>query len=64
MTTRVKRTAKPTQIEALIGHDRALLKRLVKESLQEVLEAEMTEAVGTGSGERTARRDYLHRGGG
>ena len=23
MTTRAKRTAKPTQIEALIGHDRA-----------------------------------------
>ena len=49
MTTRAKRTAKPTQIEALISHDRELLTRLVKESLQAVLEAEMTEAVGAGS---------------
>jgi hypothetical protein len=43
MTTRAKRTAKPPQIAALIGSDLELLKRLVQESLQEVLEAEMTE---------------------
>ena len=43
MTTRTKRTAKPRQIEALIGSDRVLLKELMKEALQEVLEAEMTE---------------------
>ena len=41
MTTRTKRTAKPRQIEALIGSDRGLLKELMKEALQEVLEAEM-----------------------
>ena len=56
MTTRAKRSAKPPKIEALIGSDRELLKRLVKESVQEVLEAEMTEAVGARSGERTVDR--------
>ena len=56
MTTRTKRTAKPRQIEALIGSDRVLLKELMKEALQEVLEAEMTEALGAGPGERTADR--------
>ncbi len=30
MTTRTKRTAKPRQIEALIGSDRVLLKELMK----------------------------------
>ena len=54
MTTRAKRTAKPPKIEALISQDRELLKTLVKESLQEVLEAEMTEALGARAGERTA----------
>ena len=43
MTTRAKRSVKPRQIEALIGSDRELLKTLLKESLQEVLEAEMAE---------------------
>ena len=56
MTTRAKRTAKSPQIEALVGSDRELLKSLVKESLQEVLEAEMSEALGAGPGERTADR--------
>ena len=56
MTTRSKRSAKSPKIEALISSDRELLKRLVKESLQEVLEAEMTEAVGARSGERTVDR--------
>ena len=53
MTTRTKRTAKPRQIEALIGSDRVLLKELMKEALQEVLEAEMTEALGLASARRT-----------
>ncbi len=46
MTTRRKRSAKSPRIEALIGEDRELFKGLLKESLQEVLEAEMTETVG------------------
>ena len=54
MTTRAKRNVKPSKIEALVREDRELLKGLAKESLQEVLEAEMTEALGASSGERTA----------
>jgi transposase-like protein len=59
MTTRAKRSAKSVRIEALVGQDRELLKALVKESVQEVLEAEMTEALGAETGERTpGRRGY------
>lgn len=56
MTTRTKRSAKTSKIEALISEDQELLKTLVKASLEEVLEAEMTEALGASSGERTAGR--------
>ena len=67
MTTHRKRSAKSPRIEALIGEDRELFKGLLKESLQEVLEAEMTETVGAGLGERTAvrtgyRSGYYSRG--
>ena len=37
MTTRAKRSAKTSRIEALVSGDRELLKRLVKEALHEVL---------------------------
>ena len=55
--TRRKRSAKSPR----------LFKGLLKESLQEVLEAEMTETVGAGLGERTAvrtgyRSGYYSRG--
>ena len=56
MTTRSKRSAKSTGIEALIGQDGDLLKRLMHEALQQVLEAEMTEPLGARPGERTAGR--------
>ena len=56
MTTRTKRSAKSSRIEALVGDARELLKGRLKESLPEVLEAEMTEAVGAGPGERTTDR--------
>ena len=56
MTTRSKRSAKSAGIEAVIGQDGEMLKRLIQEALQQVLEAEMTEAVGAGPGERTAGR--------
>ena len=56
MTTRSKRSAKSTVIEALIGQDGDLLKRLMHEALQQVLEAEMTEPLGARPGERTAGR--------
>ena len=50
MTTRAKRSAKTSRIEALVGEDRELFKGLLKESLQEVLAAEMAETVGSGPG--------------
>ena len=59
MTTRAKRSAKSSGIEALVAGDRDLLKQLMREALQDVLEAEMSEAVGAGPGERTeGRRGY------
>ena len=56
MTTRSKRSAKSAGVEALIGQDGEMLRRLLQEALQQVLEAEMAEAVGAGRGERTAVR--------
>ena len=59
MTTRAKRSAKSSGIEALVGGDRDLLKQLMREALQDVLEPEMSEALGAGPGERTeGRRGY------
>ena len=56
MTTRAKRSAKSPRIEALVREDRELLKTLMRESLQAVLDADMTETVGAGPGERTVDR--------
>lgn len=56
MTTRPKRSAKSLKIETLVTQDRQLLQTLVKESLEAVLDAEMTDALGARSGERTADR--------
>ena len=56
MTTRTKRNAKTATTRALIADDREFLKDLLKESLQEVREAEMTEALGASPGERSAER--------
>jgi len=55
---------KPTVVsaEALLGQDRDLFKQLLKESLQEVLEAEMTEVIGASSGERTELRSGYRAG--
>ena len=67
MTTRSKRSAKSSGVEALLGQDGEMLRRLMQEALQQVLEAEMTEAVGAAPGERTAgrlgyRAGYYNRG--
>ena len=56
MTTRAKRSAKSSGIEALGGGDRDVLKQMVQEAPPEILEAEMTETLGAGPGERTANR--------
>ena len=53
-TQKVKPSVAP--IEALLGQNRDLFKQLLRESLQEVLEAEMTEVVGAGPGERSPER--------
>ena len=46
MTIWSKRSAKSAGVEALIGQDGEMLRRLLREALQQVLEAEMTAAVG------------------
>jgi transposase-like protein len=43
-------------VKALLAGDEAFLRTVVRAALQEVLEAEMTEAVGAGKGERTPSR--------
>jgi transposase-like protein len=43
-------------VKALLTGDEAFLRTVVRAALQEVLEAEMTEAVGAGKGERTPSR--------
>jgi putative transposase len=43
-------------IEALIGEERDLLKELLREAMQTVLEAEMTDCLGASPGERTPER--------
>jgi transposase-like protein len=56
MNTTAKGKSSVVSIEALLGQQGQLFKRLLKESLQEVLEAEMTEVVGAGPGERSVER--------
>jgi transposase-like protein len=43
-------------VKALLAGDDAFIRAVVRTALREVLEAEMTEAVGAGKGERTANR--------
>jgi transposase-like protein len=43
-------------VKALLTGDEAFIRTVVRAALQEVLEAEMTEAVGAAKGERTAGR--------
>lgn len=56
MTARKKISAKRAELEELLRSDGNFLKVLMKESLQEVLEAEMTEALGAASSERVEGR--------
>jgi putative transposase len=51
-----KLKAKKPSVEALVANDRDLMKALLKEALHEVLDAEMTEFLGAGPGERTEER--------
>lgn len=62
MTATAKVKPSVVSAEALVGQDRDLFKQLLKESLQEVLEAEMTEVIGASSGERTELRSGYRAG--
>jgi hypothetical protein len=55
MTTKEHKT-KLSLVETLVTGDRDLMKGLIREALQEVLEGEMTEFLGAGLGERTKSR--------
>lgn len=61
MTVR-KLKAVPRRLEALVAQDRDLLKALVKEALEQVLQAEMTEFLGAGPGERAEGRSGYRAG--
>jgi putative transposase len=55
MTERKLKTVRPRS-EALVARDRDLLKVLVKEALDRILQAEMTDFLGAAQGERNATR--------
>jgi transposase-like protein len=56
MATTKRSTNRPSA-EALVAGNRDLMKALMKDALQEVLEAEMTELLGAAPGERTETRN-------
>src|SRR5512147_1509669 len=58
MHTMTERKSRPEGIDvkAVLAGDDAFIRTVVRAALQEVLEAEMTETVGAGKGERTANR--------
>ena len=62
MTTAAKVKTSVAPVEALLGQDRDVFKQLLRESLQEVLEAEMTELLGAAPGERTEVRSGYRAG--
>jgi len=54
--TETKRTAASERVKELVAGDQDLMKALMKEALQEVLEAEMSQILGAGPSERTEDR--------
>lgn len=56
MTTQRKTNAAVSTVETLLDQPQEVLKALVREALQEILEGEMSEALGAGPGERSAAR--------
>jgi putative transposase len=62
MTTTHKIKPSAVSVEALMGHNGDLFKRLLKETLQEVLEGEMTETLGAGVSERSPERSGYRSG--
>ena len=57
-----KRNTKLKAVEAVVAGDRDLMKALMKEALQEVLEGEMAEFLGAAPGERTESRNGYRAG--
>lgn len=55
MTERKLKTVRP-RLEALLAQDRDLLKALVKEALDQILQGEMTDFLDAAPGERSAER--------
>ena len=53
MTERKLKPVRP-RLEALVSEDRDLLKALVKEALDQILQAEMTDFLGAAPSERSA----------
>ena len=60
--TRKKNTTERTDWKALMGEDANLLRAIVQQALQEVLEAEMIETVGADKSERTEGRQGYRSG--
>ena len=56
MTERKIKAVRP-RLEALVSQDRDLLKALVKEALDQILQAEMTDFLGAAPSERSATRE-------
>ena len=54
--TEKKGKAEGIDVKALLAGGDTFIRTVVRTALQEVLEAEMTEAVGAAKGERTANR--------
>jgi transposase-like protein len=66
MTVRKLKAVKP-RVEGLVAQDRDLMKALVKEAVDQILQTEMTEFLGAAPGERTQERGgyragYYNRG--
>src|ERR1700678_48710 len=60
--TASKHKAGRIDLKALAGNDREFLRQLIRTTLQEVLEAEMTEALAAAKSERTAGRNGYRSG--
>jgi transposase-like protein len=60
--TRKEHKAERIDLKALAGGDRDFLRELIRTTVQEVLEAEMTDALGAAKSERTAGRNGYRSG--
>ena len=54
--TRAESTSARANLKALMAEDKDFLKQIVRETMQQLLEAEMIDTVGAGPGERTESR--------